>query len=56
MYKRYLLPTHGGEVVPQVSNDSSVQSGYKLGYRIGRAIGQTIEDCGVLFREVKSWF
>jgi hypothetical protein len=51
-----LLEINGGAVVPHVSNDSAVQSGYNLGYRIGRAVGQTIEDCGILFREVKSWF
>jgi hypothetical protein len=51
-----LLEINGGEVVPTVSNDAAVQSGYNVGYRIGRAIGQTIEDCGILFREVKSWF
>ncbi|WP_428743380.1 hypothetical protein [Tenacibaculum sp.] len=37
-----LILTNGGNTVPVVSEDPSVQEGYSIGYRIGRALATTV--------------
>lgn len=43
-----LLTINGGNDVPVVSCDPSVQDGYDYGYYIGRAIGNTVR----LFKKI----
>lgn len=50
-----LIHINGGTTPPNVSNNSSVQSGYNIGYHIGHAIGQTIQDVGSMVSTVGSW-